>query len=63
MELKMNHEFRILNLTLNFSLYSPKCEKCKKPIAPEPGQQEAMRIIALEKSFHKACFTCKVKSK
>jgi len=40
-------------------LYSPKCEKCKKPIAPEPGQQEAMRIIALEKSFHKACFTCK----
>jgi len=40
-------------------LYSPKCEKCKKAIAPEPGQQEALRIIALEKSFHKACFTCK----
>lgn len=40
-------------------LYSPKCEKCKKPIAPEPGQTEALRIIALEKSFHKSCFTCK----
>lgn len=40
-------------------LYSPKCEKCKKAIAPEPGQQEALRIIALEKSFHKSCFTCK----
>lgn len=39
-------------------LHSPKCYKCKKPIAPLPGQKEAMRIIAMEKSFCLACFVC-----
>lgn len=39
-------------------LHSPKCEKCKQPIAPQPGQKEAMRIIALDKSFCKPCFVC-----
>jgi len=39
-------------------LHSPKCERCQKPIAPQPGQKEAMRIIAMDKSFCKPCFTC-----
>merc|ERR1719238_466390 len=42
----------------SFRLHSPKCEKCKQPIAPQPGQKEAMRIIALDKSFCKPCFVC-----
>lgn len=39
-------------------LHSPKCFKCGKPICPEPGEKEALRIIAMDKSFHKACFVC-----
>jgi hypothetical protein len=47
-------------ITCYQELHSPKCFKCTKAIAPEPGEKEAMRIIAMEKSFHKGCFTCKV---
>jgi len=41
-----------------YRLHSPKCFKCGKPICPEPGEKEALRIIAMDKSFHKACFVC-----
>ena len=43
-----------------YRLHSPKCFKCGKPICPEPGEKEALRIIAMDKSFHKACFVCEV---
>ena len=46
--------------TLFYRLHSPKCFKCGKPICPEPGEKEALRIIAMDKSFHKACFVCEV---
>ena len=44
----------------HFRLHSPKCFKCTKPIAPAAGEKEAMRIIAMDKSFCLSCFTCKV---
>lgn len=45
-------------ITCYHDLHSPKCEKCKQAIAPRPGEKEAMRIIALDKSFCKPCFVC-----
>ena len=48
------------SLTDFYRLHSPKCFKCGKPICPEPGEKEALRIIAMDKSFHKACFVCEV---
>jgi hypothetical protein len=41
------------------STHSPKCESCSNPITPEPGETDALRIIALDKSYHKKCFTCR----
>lgn len=28
------------------------------PITPEPGQEETVRIVAMEKSFHVNCYKC-----
>lgn len=38
--------------------YSPKCEACKNPIVPLKGETEALRIIALNKSYCRPCFVC-----
>jgi len=46
-------------ITCYQELHSPKCFKCTKPIAPAAGEKEAMRIIAMDKSFCLSCFTCK----
>ena len=40
--------------------YSPKCEACKNPIVPLKGETEALRIIALDKSYCRPCFVCEV---
>lgn len=46
---------------LKFSAYSPKCEACKNPIVPLKGETEALRIIALDKSYCRPCFVCEVR--
>ena len=51
---------KVIPSTDFYRLHSPKCFKCGKPICPEPGEKEALRIIAMDKSFHKACFVCEV---
>ncbi len=42
------------------SKYAPRCHICRLPITPERGQEETTRIVALDKSFHIACYKCEV---
>lgn len=38
--------------------FAPRCSVCKEPIIPEPGKQETIRVVALERSFHVECYKC-----
>ncbi|XP_026170695.1 thyroid receptor-interacting protein 6 isoform X2 [Mastacembelus armatus] len=38
--------------------YAPRCSVCSEPIMPEPGQEETVRIVALDRSFHVNCYVC-----
>jgi len=38
--------------------FAPKCSVCDEPIMPEPGQEETVRVVALDRSFHVACYKC-----
>lgn len=38
--------------------YAPRCSVCSEPIMPEPGQEETVRIVALDRSFHVHCYVC-----
>ncbi|XP_033839245.1 thyroid receptor-interacting protein 6 isoform X2 [Periophthalmus magnuspinnatus] len=38
--------------------YAPRCSVCSGPIMPEPGQEETVRIVALDRSFHVNCYVC-----
>ncbi|XP_013198944.1 lipoma-preferred partner homolog [Amyelois transitella] len=38
--------------------YAPRCATCREPIIPEGGKEETVRIVALDKSFHIACYAC-----
>ncbi|XP_018589168.2 thyroid receptor-interacting protein 6 isoform X2 [Scleropages formosus] len=38
--------------------FAPRCSVCGQPIMPEPGQEETVRIVALDRSFHVNCYTC-----
>ncbi|XP_062240101.1 thyroid receptor-interacting protein 6 isoform X1 [Platichthys flesus] len=38
--------------------YAPRCSVCGGPIMPEPGQEETVRIVALDRSFHVNCYVC-----
>uniref|UniRef100_A0AAV2KMP9 LIM zinc-binding domain-containing protein n=1 Tax=Knipowitschia caucasica TaxID=637954 RepID=A0AAV2KMP9_KNICA len=38
--------------------YAPRCSVCNGPIMPEPGQEETVRIVALDRSFHVNCYVC-----
>lgn len=34
---------------------------CRQPIMPEPGQDETVRVVALDRSFHIQCYKCEVR--
>ncbi|XP_076328519.1 uncharacterized protein LOC143234783 isoform X2 [Tachypleus tridentatus] len=36
--------------------FAPRCCVCKQPIMPEPGEQETVRVVALDRSFHISCY-------
>ncbi|KAJ8954165.1 hypothetical protein NQ318_005759 [Aromia moschata] len=36
----------------------PRCWVCKQPIMPEPGEEETVRVVALDHSFHIQCYKC-----
>ncbi|KAF4089110.1 hypothetical protein AMELA_G00062570 [Ameiurus melas] len=38
--------------------FAPRCSVCGEPIMPEPGQEETVRIVALDRSFHVNCYIC-----
>lgn len=38
--------------------FAPRCCVCKLPIMPEPGQEETVRVVALDRSFHIQCYKC-----
>ncbi|XP_043278757.1 thyroid receptor-interacting protein 6 [Venturia canescens] len=38
--------------------FAPRCCVCKLPIMPEPGQDETVRVVALDRSFHTHCYKC-----
>lgn len=38
--------------------FAPRCCVCKLPIMPEAGQDETVRVVALDRSFHIQCYKC-----
>ncbi|XP_077971239.1 thyroid receptor-interacting protein 6-like isoform X2 [Styela clava] len=38
--------------------FAPRCSVCQQPIMPEAGQEETVRIVALDRSFHVNCYKC-----
>jgi len=40
--------------------FAPRCSVCQQPIMPSPGQeeQETVRVVALDRSFHIECYRC-----
>ncbi|XP_055857914.1 lipoma-preferred partner homolog isoform X3 [Episyrphus balteatus] len=38
--------------------FAPRCCVCKLPIMPEHGQEETVRVVALDRSFHFECYKC-----
>ncbi|ALC48080.1 Zyx [Drosophila busckii] len=38
--------------------FAPRCCVCKDPIMPDPGQEETVRVVALDRSFHLECYKC-----
>ncbi|GBP64159.1 Lipoma-preferred partner homolog [Eumeta japonica] len=38
--------------------FAPRCCVCKLPIMPEEGQEETVRVVALDRSFHVRCYRC-----
>ncbi|KAJ6654954.1 hypothetical protein lerEdw1_006425 [Lerista edwardsae] len=38
--------------------FAPRCSVCGNAIMPEPGQEETVRIVALDRSFHISCYKC-----
>jgi hypothetical protein len=43
--------------------FAPRCCVCQNPIMPEPGQDETIRVVALDRSFHINCYKCEVSSR
>ncbi|XP_017279014.1 lipoma-preferred partner isoform X2 [Kryptolebias marmoratus] len=38
--------------------FAPRCCVCSGPIMPAPGQEETVRIVALDRDFHVQCYRC-----
>ncbi|KAK0393094.1 hypothetical protein QR680_000054 [Steinernema hermaphroditum] len=38
--------------------YAPRCAICSRPIIPEAGEKDSVRVIAMDKSFHVNCYRC-----
>ncbi|XP_061189778.1 lipoma-preferred partner homolog [Saccostrea echinata] len=38
--------------------FAPRCCVCQNPIMPESGQEETVRVVAMDKSFHVQCYRC-----
>ncbi|XP_053968659.1 lipoma-preferred partner homolog, partial [Anastrepha ludens] len=38
--------------------FAPRCCVCLEPIMPETGEEETVRVVALDRSFHFGCYKC-----
>ncbi|XP_064642416.1 thyroid receptor-interacting protein 6-like isoform X2 [Lineus longissimus] len=38
--------------------FAPRCCMCRYPIMPEPGKEETVRVVAMDRSFHVGCYKC-----
>lgn len=38
--------------------FAPRCCVCELPIMPEEGEEETVRVVALDRSFHVKCYRC-----
>lgn len=38
--------------------FAPRCCVCQLPIMPDPGKEETVRVVAMDKSFHVQCYCC-----
>lgn len=38
--------------------FAPRCCVCELPIMPEKGEEETVRVVALDRSFHVRCYCC-----
>lgn len=38
--------------------FAPRCCVCHQPIMPKKGQEETVRVVAMDKSFHVECYRC-----
>lgn len=38
--------------------FAPRCCVCELPIMPEEGEEETLRVVALDRSFHVRCYKC-----
>lgn len=43
-----------------FRKFAPRCCVCKGPIMPKAGEDETVRVVALDRSFHFECYKCEV---
>lgn len=50
----------LLHIFVGCRKYAPRCSVCSEPIMPEPGKDETVRVVALEKNFHMKCYKCEV---
>ena len=50
----------VINLSFFYRKFAPRCCVCQQPIMPEPGQDETIRVVALDRSFHINCYKCEV---
>uniref|UniRef100_A0A0K8V7M0 Lipoma-preferred partner n=1 Tax=Bactrocera latifrons TaxID=174628 RepID=A0A0K8V7M0_BACLA len=49
--------FEIFVLIIN-RIFAPRCCVCMEPIMPKPGEEETVRVVALDRSFHFECYKC-----
>uniref|UniRef100_A0A915KTU8 LIM zinc-binding domain-containing protein n=1 Tax=Romanomermis culicivorax TaxID=13658 RepID=A0A915KTU8_ROMCU len=38
--------------------FAPRCAACRQSIVPEPGSNETMRVVSLNRSYHIDCYKC-----
>jgi hypothetical protein len=38
--------------------FAPRCAHCHRPIVPEEGKEETLRVVAMDRSYHIDCYRC-----
>jgi hypothetical protein len=38
--------------------FAPRCSVCHQPIMPKSNNEETVRVVALDRSFHVECYKC-----